>query len=88
VFGIGWTKPAKTNQAPIFTWNLLLIKGSNTWNDVVKKLMIWTPNVNTHVSAYRKLDGRILENIHVELDYVLDKVMERNMILNIFSSTS
>jgi hypothetical protein len=28
---VGWTKPARTNQALIFTWNLLLIKGSNTW---------------------------------------------------------
>ena len=36
MFEVGWTKPARTNQALIFTWNLLLIKGSNTWNDVVK----------------------------------------------------
>ena len=36
-----------------------------------KKLIKWTLNVNTHVSAYRNLDGRILENVHVELDCAL-----------------
>jgi hypothetical protein len=39
MFGVGWTKPIRTTQALIFTWNLLLIKGSNTWNDLVKQLM-------------------------------------------------
>ena len=39
MFEVRWTKPTRINQALIFTWNLLLIKGSNTWNDVVKKLM-------------------------------------------------
>ena len=39
MFEVRWTKPTRITQALIFTWNLLLIKGSNTWNDVVKKLM-------------------------------------------------
>jgi hypothetical protein len=38
MFGVGWTKSIWTNQALIFTWNLLLIKTSNTWNDVEKKI--------------------------------------------------
>jgi hypothetical protein len=36
MLGVGWTKPTRTNQARIFTWNLLLIKGFNTWKDEVK----------------------------------------------------
>jgi hypothetical protein len=31
--------------------------------------MKWTLNVNNYVSAYRNLDGRILENVYVELDW-------------------
>ena len=29
MFEVWWTKPARTNQSLIFTWNLLLIEGSN-----------------------------------------------------------
>jgi hypothetical protein len=57
--------------------------------------MKWTLNVNTHVLAYRNLDGRILENVHVELDCVLLDNIVMNLMrlwkriwsLNIFSST-
>jgi len=60
MFGVRWTKPARTNQALIFTWN-----------DFVK-----IDEMNTHVLAYRNLDGRILDNVHVELDcVVLDNIM-------------
>jgi hypothetical protein len=33
MFEVGWTKPIKTNQSLIFTWNLLLVEGSNIWID-------------------------------------------------------
>jgi hypothetical protein len=44
--------------------------------------MKWTLNVNTHNLAYKDLDGRILENVHVELDCVLLDNIVMNLIVN------
>jgi hypothetical protein len=59
-------------------------------------LIKWKLNVNTHVSAYRNLDGRILENVHIELDCALLDNIVMNLMrlwkkiwsLKILSSTS